>query len=242
MKLKIHSILGMFVLLVFGGTALYAQDSAPPGDDDESSKQVEQKDDSYRQQMELEDARDRDRTYIDNTYAQPAEAEKIDKLPKESRENIRDQLVDIIVENGEWEPKDALEEYPYAPTQAAEADSELEKQEQEAWDEQIEKYHEREAAAFGAHRGPMPGPGNPDGPEGGQQGEGSEQGQQGQQGGGQGGEAGEGQSGSGSAGSHSWLVAGSIRGSAACQARGTPARCRRAGAPSTMRLDRPSIR
>jgi hypothetical protein len=202
MRRKINSILGVCVLLVLGVTALYAQDSAPPGDDDESSKKVEQKDDSYRQQMELEDARDRDRTYIDNTYTQQAEAEKIDKLPKESRENIRDQLVDIIVENGEWEPKDALEEYPYAPTQAAEADSELEKQEQEAWDEQIEKYHEREAEAFGSHRGPVPGPGNPDGQEGGQQGEGSQQGQQGQQGGGQGGEAGEGQSGSGSEGTY----------------------------------------
>jgi hypothetical protein len=190
-------------LLVFGSPALFAQDSAPPEDDDGSSEQVEQREDSYRQQMELEDARSRDRTYVDNTHTQKAEQEKIDKLPQESRDSIRDQLVDIIVENGEWEPKDALGEYPYSPTAAAESNSELEQQEQEAWEEQIEKYHEREAAAFGAHRGPVPGPGNPTGQEGGEQGDNSEQGEQGgQQGSGQGGEAGEGKSGAGSAGTY----------------------------------------
>ena len=41
---------------------------------------------------------------------------------KESRDNIRDQLVDVIMENGEWEPKDALEEYPYQPTATAQSD------------------------------------------------------------------------------------------------------------------------
>jgi len=190
----------LIFVLGFASSALHAQDSTPAEDEDGSSEQVEQREDSYRQQMELEDARSRDRTYVDNTYTQSAGQEKIDKLPKESRENIRDQLVDIIVENGEWEPKDALEEYPYTPTAAAQGDPELKQQEQEAWEEQIEKYHEREAAAFGTHRGPVPGPGNPTGQEGGQQGEDSQQGQQGgQQGSGQ---AGEGASGSGSAGTY----------------------------------------
>ena len=45
-------------------------------------------------------------------------------------------------------------------------DPELMQQEQEAWDEQIEKYHKREAAAFGTYIGPVPGPGNPEGAEG----------------------------------------------------------------------------
>lgn len=200
-KLVIH-IFFATALLAAGPGSLRAQDSEQADDDDGTSERVEQRDDSYRQQMELEDARSRDRTYIDNTYTQKANQEKIDKLPTESRENIRDQLVDIIVENGEWEPKDALAEYPYTPTAAAEADSELMQQEQEAWDEQIEKYHEREAAAFGTHRGPVPGPGNPTGAEGGQQGEGQQQGEQGsggQQGGGQ---DGSGQSGAGSAGTY----------------------------------------
>lgn len=189
------------LVLLLGGLWLpvvWAQDSEPAGDQDDSSEQVEQRDDSYRRQMELEDARSRDRTYVDNTYAPSGDLEKIDKLPPESRENIRDQLIDVIMENGEWEPSDALDEYPYEPTAAAQADPELMEQEQEAWDEQIEKYHEREAAAFGSYRGPVPGPGNPDGQEGGQAG-----GEQGSGQSGQGGEGGgEGASGSDSAGTY----------------------------------------
>lgn len=161
--------------LVWGQTAASSQDS------DDSSQQVEQREDSYRRQMELEDARSKNRAYVDTTYTESGKLEKLDKLPPESRENIRDQLVDIIVENGQWEPSDVFAEYPYTPTEAAEADSELMEQELAAWEEQIEKYHEREAQAFGSYRGPVPGPGNPDGQEGGEPGEGSP----GQQGGGQ---------------------------------------------------------
>src|SRR5210317_1184602 len=97
-----------FVVLLdfFALPSAFAQDAEPSGDDDDSSERVEQRDDSYRRQMELEDARSRDRTYIDNTYSQAAELEKIDKLPEESRDNIRDQLVDIIMENGDWKPGD----------------------------------------------------------------------------------------------------------------------------------------
>lgn len=192
-------LLVALVLAFFGPGVTLAQDTAAGEDEDGSSEQVEQSDDSYRRQMELEDARSRDRTYIDNTYSPSANLEKIDKLPQESRDNIRDQLVDIIMENGEWEPKDALEEYPYTATGTAQSDPELKEREQEAWDEQIEKYHEREAAAFGAHRGPVPGPGNPagqeGGQEGGQQGDGSQQGGQDGQDGGEGGKNGDGSAG-----------------------------------------------
>lgn len=196
-------LLVLMVLLLAGVPAARAQQAETPVDEDGSSQQTEQSDDSFRRSRELEDARARDRTYVDSTYTAQTELEKIDKLPEESRDNIRDQLVDIIVEDGEWEPKDALKEYPYEPTATAESDPELKEQEQEAWDEQIEKYHEREAAAFGSHRGPVPGPGNPTGQEGGQQGDGSEQGQQGgQQGSGQEGQDGAGESGSGSEGTY----------------------------------------
>ena len=202
----VHKLCFVLLLALFGLPIAIAQDSEPVEDEDGSSEQVEQRDDAFRRQMELEDARARDRTYVDSTYGgQKTELEKIDKLPEESRDNIRDQLVDVIMENGDWEPKDALEEYPYAPSIAAQSDPELKEQEQEAWDEQIEKYHEREAAAFGAHRGPVPGPGNPTGQEGGEQGEGSQQGQQGgEQGSGQGGQdgSGEGESGEGTEGTY----------------------------------------
>ncbi|MBT8049445.1 MAG: hypothetical protein HKO99_05770 [Xanthomonadales bacterium] len=185
----------VFLLGIFWLPLALAQEAEPAEDADDSSDQVEQRDDSYRRQMELEDARARDRSYIDNTYTPSGDLEKIDKLPEESRENIRDQLVDVIMENGEWEPSDALEEYPYQPTAAAQADAELMEQEQEAWDEQIEKYHKREAAAFGSYRGPVPGPGNPTGQEGGQQGGEQGSGQEGQ-------DSGQGADGSGSAGTY----------------------------------------
>ncbi|MBT8039738.1 MAG: hypothetical protein HKO85_06190 [Xanthomonadales bacterium] len=168
-------------------TVANAQDPKVTGDQDGSSQQVEESDEAYRRRMELEDARYRDPTYTDPAGSWSRELEKIDTLPPESRENIRDQLVDVIMDNPDWKPGDALEEYPYEPTAAAQADADLLEREQAAWDEQIEKYHAREAEAFGAYRGPVAGPGNPSGESGGQQGQ---QGQQGEQGGGDGAQGG----------------------------------------------------
>ena len=187
----------LLVLALFAGTAAFAQDPQVTGDRDGSSQQVEESDEAYRRRMELEDARRSQPTYTDPGGGYQREPEKIDKLPPESRENIRDQLVDIIMENPDWEPSDALQEYPYEPTAAAQADPSLLQQEQEAWDEQVEKYHAREAEAFGAYRGPVAGPGNPDGGKGGQQGQSGAQGQdgdggeQGAEGGQEGGESGQ---------------------------------------------------
>ena len=145
-----------------------AQDATPdaaatPAD----SRQVEESDEAFRRRMELEDARHRDPAYVDPQDGYQRQLEKIDRLPEASRDNIREQLIDIILENGEWSPEDARREYPYRPSAAAQADAALASREQEAWDEQIEKYHAREAAAFGVYRGPVNGPGNPDGAEGG---------------------------------------------------------------------------
>jgi hypothetical protein len=161
-----------------------AQDSASPDDQDSSSEQAEQaeaREDAYRKRMELEGSRDQD-TFSNTTYTSQAKQEKIDKLPKESRDNIREQLTDVIIENGQWEPFDALREYPYEPTEAAREDPGLRDQEQEAWAEQMEKYHQREANAFGASRPSMPGSdsqqaGGSPGPSG-QQGESEDEGEQ----------------------------------------------------------------
>jgi hypothetical protein len=187
MKTFLKCLLCIAWLLLAGLAPLHAQDAQDVADTD--STEVEESDEAYRRRMELEDARQRDLGYTlpAPTYAQ--KQEKLDKLPEESRDNIRDQLVDIIVEDGEWEPSDALKEYPYEPTAAARGNPELMQQEQEAWDEQIEKYHKREAAAFGTYLGPVPGPGNPTGEEGEGQ-EGSEPGGPEQGNGQQGGEAG----------------------------------------------------
>jgi hypothetical protein len=147
--------------------SVHAQDS-------DSGEQAEATEDAYRKRMELKDARDKN-TFTNSTYTTQVKQQKIDKLPKESRDNIRAQLTDIIIENGQWEPSDILNENPYSPTEAAEGDPALREQEEEAWAEQLEKYHQREAAAFGASRPPMPGSnsqqaaGSPEG--GGQQGQ-----------------------------------------------------------------------
>ena len=184
---RLSLILAFILMLLLAGPAsTRAQEEPEPANDtDGASQQVEESDEAFRRRMELEDARYRDPTYTDPVDTYKRELEKIDKLPEESRDNIRDQLIDVIMTNGEWEPSDALEEYPYTPTAAAQGDPKLAQQEQEAWEEQVEKYHERESEAFGAYRGPVQGPGNPDGPEGsagGSQGGGQESGQQGQQG------------------------------------------------------------
>lgn len=176
-KLPMPWILLPLALWLGGPTlpsSVAAQDQAPDAAQQEASDDVERQDEAFRRRMELEDARARDRTFADTTYEKQVTQEKIDKLPQESRENIRRQLVDVIVDNGEWEPKDVLAEYPYQHTEAAEGDPNLMKQEQEAWEEQIQKYHEREAEAFGSYRGPVPGPGNPGGQQG--QGDGAEAG------------------------------------------------------------------
>ena len=151
--------------------ALFAQDSGQAAEQDASgrSAEVEETDEEYRRRMELEDARQRNLGYTLPPETYVAQQDKLDKLPEASRDNIRDQLVDIIVEDGEWEPSDALKDYPYEPTAAALGDPDLLEQEQAAWDEQIDKYHKREAAAFGTYLGPVPGPGNPSGAEGGAQ-------------------------------------------------------------------------
>jgi hypothetical protein len=181
------------LLAVSAGTAVFAQDPKITGDQDGSSQQVEESDEAYRRRMELQDARYRDPSYTDPVGSWAPKQEKIDKLPPESRDNIRDQLVDVIMANPDWKPGDALEEYPYEPTATAQADTDLLEREQAAWDEQIEKYHAREAEAFGAYRGAVSGPGNPSGQEGGDGGQAGQQGNAaGQQGGGeQGGQQGE---------------------------------------------------
>jgi hypothetical protein len=144
-------------LCFISAVPVQAQDSSPQaGDSDESTQRVEESEEAYRRRMELEGARDHD-TFSNTSYASQAKQQKIDKLPEESQRNIRDQITDIIIENGEWKPGDVLEEYSYEPTKAAGKNPVLLEQEEEAWAEQVEKYHEREAAAFGATRPAMPG-------------------------------------------------------------------------------------
>ena len=185
--------------------SVHAQDSTNRDtEDSDSGERAEATEDAYRKRMELQDARDKN-TFTNSTYTAQVKQEKIDKLPKESRDNIRAQLTDIIIENGQWEPSDILNENPYTPTEAAEGDPALREQEEEAWSEQLEKYHQREAAAFGASRPPMPGSnsqqaaGSPEGSgQQGQEQDGQSDSQDGSQGEGE--QQGKGQDGKGEAG------------------------------------------
>lgn len=136
--------------------AARAQDNAGPNDPDNSSEQAEAREDAYRRRMELEGSRNRD-TISNTTYSKQNRPEKIDKLPRESRDNIKNQLMDLIIENGQWEPFDALRAYPYEPSAAAQEDPGLRERENEAWAEQVEKYHQREASAFEANRSSLSG-------------------------------------------------------------------------------------
>jgi hypothetical protein len=155
-------LLAIFLLAPFPASS-WAQQPATDSSDD-SSERTEESEEAYRRRMELEGARDSG-TFSNTSYGSQVEQEKIDKLPPESQQNIRDQITDIIIENDQWEPSDVLEDYPYQPTEAAMKDAALREQEEEAWAEQVDKYHEREAAAFGATRPQMPGtPGPADSP------------------------------------------------------------------------------
>jgi hypothetical protein len=178
MNSRQHIFLLTVILSLSITGAVQAQDNEPgTGERDESSEQVEESEEAYRRRMELEGARDQE-TFSNTSYSSQAKQQKIDKLPKESQKNIRDQITDVIIESDEWEPSDVLKEYPYEATEAARKDPELREQEEEAWAEQVEKYHEREAAAFGATRPPMPGSGQQQAGTG-SNGEGQQQGEQG---------------------------------------------------------------
>ena len=123
-NLSMRSLL-IIALLALAGLASMpasAQDPQVTGDRDGSSQQVEESDEAFRRRMELEDARRRDPTYVDPQDGYRRELEKIDRLPEASRDNIREQLIDIIVENGEWSTEDARRDYPYSPSAAAKDD------------------------------------------------------------------------------------------------------------------------
>jgi len=152
----IHRIFLLVLSATFYTGFAQAQDNTMPDDQGSTSERTEASEDAHRRRMELEGARDQD-TFSNTTYSSQAGQEKIDKLPKESRDNIRDQLTDIIIESGQWEPFDALREYPYEPSEAAQEDPGLRDLELEAWAEQVEKYHQREARAYEANRPSMPG-------------------------------------------------------------------------------------
>jgi len=127
--------------------------SVEPGNDkpagkktNTGSQEVEYDDDNYRRFMELKDQPTQNSS-LPTTAFRPG-TQKLDKLPEASQKHLRNQLREIILEDGEWTPGDENKEYPYVPSEAAEQSPTLQQQEVEAWGELVGKYNEREAQIY----------------------------------------------------------------------------------------------
>jgi len=160
---------GLLLVMSVARGGLYAQTGAPgpventTGTEEDSSKRVDESEESYRARMELRDQRFREQKRADMIYSNQAWTSKLDRLPEESQEHIKKQLREMIIASRQWKPGEDVSDYPYEPSAAARTDAQLRNQEREAWAEQLEKYQQREAAAYADSQGGQ------DGSEGGQE-------------------------------------------------------------------------
>lgn len=128
-----------------------AGNAAEPGEaEKDTSQQVDESEESFRTRMELRDQRFRQQPRADMTYSSQGGDSKLDQLPNASREHIKDQLRDMIMASRQWKPGEDLSDYPYEPSTAAQTDAKLRSLERAAWTEQLQKYQQREAAAYAA--------------------------------------------------------------------------------------------
>jgi hypothetical protein len=143
-----------FFLALTAAGNLFAQENAPGNEaqagevEKDTSQQVDESEESFRTRMELRDQRFRQQPRADMTYSSGGEKSKLDQLPEASREHIKEQLRDMIMASHQWKPGEDLSDYPYEPSTAAQADAKLRSLEREAWAEQLQKYQQREAAAY----------------------------------------------------------------------------------------------
>ena len=159
-------VFAVFLMLALPCTSLFAQ-AHPPGDttneenpgeaEKDTSKRTDESEESYRTRMELRDQRYRDQPRADMIYSTPGGQSKLDQLPEASREHIKEQLRDMIVDSRQWKPGEDVSDYPYEPSEAAQSDPNLRNQEREAWVEQLQKYQQREAAAYATANGQQDG-------------------------------------------------------------------------------------
>ena len=138
-------ILGLVLGLAFV-QPVFAGDEPEAAAD--ASEQVDESEENYRRRMELREQRFNEKPRVDTTYAPQISEGKLDALPPESREHVKQQMRDMIIESRQWKPGDDFSAYPYEPSEAAKTDSALLQLEREAWAEQLQRYQEREAAAY----------------------------------------------------------------------------------------------
>lgn len=170
----------LMLILVLVPTAAWAQsadiagagEKKTPETSDDSSQHVEESEEAYRRRMETAESHDQGDVMRPRPTGTSKAPEGIDALPADSRKHLRDELRNVIIEQGEWQPADVNNVYPYSPSAAAEEDPQLRKQEEQAWGELIAEYHKREAAALAAGGGRVDGSEPGEGQEGsGQQGQ-----------------------------------------------------------------------
>jgi hypothetical protein len=112
-----------------------------------SSTETEVSEDNYRRFMELK-SQPGERSLPTSAFVKPPTLEKMQGLPEESQKHLRNELREVILENGQWSPEQSENTYPYHPSEAAEKNGKLQDKENEAWDELVSEYHEREADIY----------------------------------------------------------------------------------------------
>ncbi|MGD9265358.1 MAG: hypothetical protein PVJ71_06235, partial [Lysobacterales bacterium] len=122
-----------------------AQEEAGQSEPAADSGQVEANEDIYRQFMELKDGLQQRAPSPQDSWQSRSRLQKIDELPEDSQKHLRNQLREIIVDGGPWQPGDQDKLYPYVPSEAAQDNYRLQNQEAEAWGELLDSYHAREA-------------------------------------------------------------------------------------------------
>lgn len=124
-------------------------EEAPPTEpvDPPDSNVVDVNEEYFRRLMELQDQNlQRSPDLTTGSYSRSTGLQALEGLPEESQKHLREQLREVIVENGPWTPEDAGTEYPYLPSAQAGENRSLARREEAAWGEMVSEYHEREAA------------------------------------------------------------------------------------------------
>jgi hypothetical protein len=153
LRLLLLSLMLIPPIAGWGQSADIAGEGKEPEASDDSSQHVEESEEAYRRRMETAESHDQADVMRPRSSGTTKAPEGIDALPADSRKHLRDELRNVIIEQGEWQPADANKLYPYTPSSAAEKDPELRQQEEKAWGELIAEYHKREAAALAAGGG-----------------------------------------------------------------------------------------
>ncbi|MEO0411227.1 MAG: hypothetical protein AAF221_05205 [Pseudomonadota bacterium] len=80
----------------------------------------------------------------------PEPAEPIDTLPPESRRHVQQEMAKkVYAKVGEWTPQAQDQDYDFEPSEAAQNDPQLRQQEEAAFADELEAYHDREQQAAG---------------------------------------------------------------------------------------------